>query len=154
MTDTWQERESLRQLDRCRVPHDTGPFTFEKSGHRGYWIVKGPVPLGVAQAIYADPASEVIRVAGHCGCVAPVDPWVTHRMPDGTTLATLKDKAEFECMDQTFPGFYKNHAEQYTFSDDPAVRGKAKTYVESYHIDSEVGLRVFVDYLRWNGILR
>ncbi len=37
----------LRQLDRCRVPHDTGLFKFAHSG-RGYWVVNGPVPLEVA----------------------------------------------------------------------------------------------------------
>lgn len=150
MTVDWKAQDCLRSLDRARVPHATGEFTFEGGGSY-YWRVKGPVPLHVAEAIYADPASDLIRVAGHCGCVAPVDPWVTHRMPDGTILATLKDKAEFDRLSHR--DYMVEAAKGYTFSDDPAVRAKARTYVESYHIDSELGLRVFVDYLRWYGVL-
>jgi hypothetical protein len=153
MTTDALDREALRQLDRCRVPHDTGPFTFAKSGHRGYWVVNGPVPLHVAQAIYDDPASPVIRVDGHCGCVAPVEPWITYRMPDGTTLATLKDQESLDKIAHINPEHHQEYAKRYTFSDDPKVRAKAKAYVETYHIDNEMGLRVFVDYLRWNGLI-
>lgn len=149
MTD---DRENLRQLDRCRVPHDTGPFTFTKSGHRGYWIVKGPVPLAVAQEIAKDAASYHIRVDGHCGCPQPVDPWITWRMPDGTTLSSEKEGMEFDRL--VGKGLLSEDAKNaYTFTDNPTERAKAKGYIETYHIDSEVGLRVFVDYLRWNGLI-
>ncbi len=145
--------DHLRQLDRCRVPHDTGPFIFEKTERRGYWSVKGPVPLHVAQAIYVDAASEVIRVAGHCGCVAPVDPWITWRMPNGTTLSTEKEGVQFVRLAESHL-WALDAMKDYTFNDDPDERVKAKGYIETYHIDSEVGLRVFVDHLRWNGLLR
>lgn len=146
------ERKLKQQLDRCRVPHDTEPFEFLNYG-RGYWIVKGPVPLEVALEIYADPASNHIRVDGHCGCPRPEYPWVTWRMSDGTELLTLDDKAQLETVSHLSPDFYEGYMKRFTFSDDPEVRARAKCYVELYHIDSEVGLRVFVDYLRWHKLI-
>ncbi len=35
----------LRQLDRCRVPHDTGLFKFTHSG-RGYWVCERTSSFG------------------------------------------------------------------------------------------------------------
>lgn len=140
-----------RQLDRCRVPHYTGPFEFSRS-HSYYWIVKGPVPLNVAQEIAKDPAAYLIRVAGHAGCPQPVDPWITWRMPDGTTLSTEEEGANFVKLAGRHL-WALDAMKDYTFTDDPTERAKAKGYIETYHIDSEVGLRVFVDYLRWYGLL-
>ncbi len=109
------DRNLKQQLDRCRVPHDTGPFTFSHNG-RGYWVVTGPVPLHVAQELYKDPVAEHIRVAGHCGCPEPKRPWTTLRMYDGTELLTLADKAEIE----TFSKFvdkevYHEYIKGFTF---------------------------------------
>ena len=140
-----------RQLDRCRVPYYTGPFEFTH-GHSYYWIVKGPVPLTVAQAIYADPVADQIRVAGHCDCPPPEDPWITWRMPNGSVLATMEDLAELERLEEILTNF-SGWRSNYTYTDDPDERAKAKGYIETYHIDSELGLRVFVDHLRWNGLL-
>ncbi len=142
-----------KQLDRCRVPHYTGPFDFSHSG-RGYWIVIGPVPLRVAEELYKDPAANHIRVAGHCGCPAPEPPWTTLRMHDGTVLLPLAAKADLEATQTIITeAFQAEYMKKFTFSDDPEVRSKAGCFVELYHIDSEVGLRVFVDHLRWYKLL-
>ncbi len=147
------DRNLKLQLDRCRVPHYTGPFTFSHSG-RGYWIVTGPVPLRVAEELYKDPAANHIRVAGHCGCPPPEPPWTTLRMHDGTELLPLDSKAKLEATQHiASEEFYSEYMKKFTFSDDPEVRSKARCYVETYHIDSEVGLRVFVDHLRWYNLL-
>lgn len=152
MTDpAWEEAKRLRALDRARVPHNTAPFTI-KYGHSYYWIVEGPVPLHVAEAIYADPASDHIRVAGHCGCPAPVDPWITWRMPDGTTLTSRKEGDNFAMLAARHV-WAKDAMKDYTFSDDPDVKAQVTGYIDTYHIDSELGLRVFIDYLRWFGCL-
>lgn len=148
-----EQRKLAQQLDRCRVPHHTEGFDFSHSG-RGYWIVKGRVPVEVAREIYADPASDHIRVDGHCMRVAPEEPWVTWRMPNGTELATLKDKEQLEHMpNEGRMAFNIEYMKKFTFTDDPDIRNKAKAFVELYHIDSEVGLRVFVDYLRWHNLI-
>lgn len=153
------DRKFLAQLDRCRVPHDTGPFTFRR-GHSYYWIVTGPVPIEVAWELYRDPCADQIRVDGHCGCPEPVEPWVKWRMWDGTELAAMKDKHEIEAIRdrQVEAGmanveFWDDYMKKFTFSDDPKVRKAAKAYVEMYHIDSEVGLRVFVDHLLWHRLI-
>jgi len=50
-----------------------GPFVFERRW--AYWAVKGPMPLRVAEELYADPIGKTdIRIAGHCGCPAPKKP--------------------------------------------------------------------------------
>lgn len=146
------EAKHARQLDRCRVPHYS-KFEFDHTG-RGYWVVKGLVPLDVAQILYADPVGKTdIRVDGHCGCPAPEPPWTTLRMPDGTELLTLDDKEQLEATKHLNPDFYEDYMKQFSFSDDPEVRAKAKCYVEMYHIDTEIGLRVFIDHLRWFNLI-
>lgn len=135
-----------QQLDRCRVPNDTKGFKFINSG-RNYWIVRGRVPIDVANIIYIDPASNHIRVVGHISCVAPQAPWINWFMPDGTELGTVEEKEYLEKYNMS--SSYKEHMSRFTFTDDPELRKMAKGFITLYHIDSEVGLRVFVDYLRW-----
>lgn len=80
-----------------------GPFTFKRAWT--YYTVKGPVPLAVAEEMYADPVGRAaVRVAGHCAAPPPVAPWVR----DG--------------------------------------------FVDSYDIDTEAGLRLFVDTVRKHGL--
>jgi hypothetical protein len=58
---------------RTRVKGRLGGITFERAWY--YWIASGPVPLGVARRLYADPVGgKDVRVAGHCGCPPP-DEW-------------------------------------------------------------------------------
>lgn len=147
------EDKQKRQLDHCRVPHDTGKFTFRHSG-RGYWVVEGPVPIEVAEQLWADPVGYQIRVDGHCMAPSPVDPWIKWRMPDGTELASMETKNSLEATRvRSGEEFHNEYMKRFTFSDDPEIKSKAKAYVELYHIDSEVGLRVFVDYLHWYGLI-
>ena len=103
-----------RELERCRidiveveltrseVPYTLegrlGDFEFRRAWY--YWVVRGSVPLEVAQEIYADPVGHTdIRVAGNAGCPPPEE-W--------------------------------------------AHRG----FVELYHVDTEVGLRLFADTIK------
>lgn len=56
----------------------TEQYVFERVW--SYWIVHGPVPIETAWEMYNDPRGEIsVRVAGHCGCPEPVDPWIRHR---------------------------------------------------------------------------
>jgi len=49
-----------------------GRFRFERAWY--YWVVNGPVPLDVAQAMYEDPRGRNdVRVDGNCGCPEPKD---------------------------------------------------------------------------------
>lgn len=145
------EGKHLRVLDYCGVPHDTGWFEITR-GHSYYWIVKGPVPLDVAKQIYADSAAPLIRVAGHAAAPAPVDPWITWKFYDGTELASLADEEEFDRLIAE-KLLTQEHKAKYTFTDDPNKIATANGFIETYHIDSDLGLRVFVDYLRNNNLL-
>ena len=58
---------ALKNEVSTRVTGKLGPLTFER-GWR-YWMVRGPVPLDIAKALYDDPVcARDVRVAGHCGC--------------------------------------------------------------------------------------
>lgn len=122
-----------RELERARVPVEetqrhTGEVSYSLIGRLGnfvfirawyYWVVKGPMPIELAEELYADPVGQTdIRVAGHAGCPPPEE-WSELILPTGG----------------------------WGFSDDPEFLG-ARRFVTSYHIDSEVGLRIFADAIR------
>lgn len=55
-----------------------GPYRFERVWY--YWVVHGPVPVELAWEMYEDPRGRYdVRIAGHCGCPEPVDPWIRKR---------------------------------------------------------------------------
>jgi hypothetical protein len=146
-----------RELKRCRVPlaevclpsekvpytligEFAGPFTFIRKDY--YWIVTGPVPLEVAFELHADPVvKDDIRVSSPSGSenAQPEDRamWL---VPKDSLEITSEDD-EFDISEiNALPGWYQ------VYFDDPESRG-ARQYVTEYRIDSEIGLRVFVDTL-------
>jgi hypothetical protein len=57
---------------------ESGAFTFHRAWY--YWVVTGPVPVELAWKLYNDPRGRHdVRVAGHCGCPEPVEPWIRKR---------------------------------------------------------------------------
>jgi hypothetical protein len=154
------DRYIRKELERCRiltfdVPRTTGEVAFTVEGRLGgfefrrawtYWVVRGRMPLHIANKLYADPiGKDDIRVAGHCGCVGPVEPWITWLGENGKQLATMADKRQFERME----AIHRNMEEvlkTYEFVEDPTLVGKP--FIMSYHIDSEAGLRIFADMVR------
>lgn len=119
-----------------------GDMTFRRGW--SYWVVDCRLPLEIARALYADPVGKTdIRVAGHCGCPSPEEgaEWFS---PEGVRL--LK-----RSQDST-PGFIETiERAGLRVVDDPASEGAA--FITSYHIDTEVGLRVFADTLRRHGFV-
>jgi hypothetical protein len=88
-----------------------------------YWTVKGAVPMVVAQELYNNEYGKTdIRADGHCGCPSP-------------------DRHS------EYGRYY--HAYPYD-----GVLAKESDYlsVNSYHIDSQIGLCIFVDTLRKYGL--
>ena len=156
--DTFIERE----LVRCGIevvlnqPRDgevasslrgqLGAFQFKRAWR--YWMVEGDVPLSVARELYNDPVGkEDIRVSGHCGCPAPDDGhWAIWKAEDGRVVVATDHEAKLRELvgNGTLPEAVLS---EYVFSDDPKSMG-AKAYITSYHIDSEVGLRIFADTLK------
>ncbi len=122
-----------------------GPYTFDRAWN--YWRVSGAMPLDVARELYSDPVGKNdVRVAGDCTCPAPDGPHVTWKTDDGRVVARAAEEAEFRKL--IGKGHLPDSAlNEFVFSDDPTSIG-AKSYIMSYHIDTEVGLRLFADTLK------
>jgi hypothetical protein len=117
-----------------------GAFTFKRAWT--YWVVEGPMPLVLAKGLYADPAGKTdIRAGGHAGGPAPGEQ-ATRRAPDGREVCSVEDWHELETL-------HVRHGidiSGYVRADAPEARGE-RLFVETYHIDSELGLRVFADVI-------
>ena len=121
-----------------------GKYKFTRAWY--YWIVEGDVPLTVAYDLYNNYVGQTdIRVCGNCTCPKP-DEYIVWKLNDGTPVLSTEEKENLE--------YYVKHTKmvgevakemlkQNKFSDDPKSIG-AKPYIESYHIDSGLGLYIFV----------
>lgn len=115
-----------------------------------YWVVQGPVPLDLARRINRDPCAPHIRVVGHCDAPPPAHPWVTWYYGDKKVvpieqqeeLVRVAKALKIPIPDVLFLPYAANH--------EPNIEG-AYGVIESYHIDSLVGLRVFADLLHAEG---
>jgi len=134
----------------CSITGKLGNFTFERACSE--WIVKGRVPLAVAQELYADPVGKTdVRVRGQYD--SPPKAWVEWIAKDGREVFPEKEEKKFK-------GFIKkgilrlseSEKNKYIFSDDPKSVG-AEAFITVYHIDTEVGLRLFADTLKKHGLV-
>jgi hypothetical protein len=155
------DKQILLELTRCGIaaePFDCGSSEVQCTlrGRMGgtvftrawtYWIVSTHMPLNIAQRMYAHPVGVTdIRVAGHCGCPAPVDPWIEWRdLETDKKYAKTKDAADIVKFKTNYPEMFEKFMNEHIFHDDPASVGAVGT-IDSYHIDSELGLYVFVQF--------
>ena len=119
-------------------------FTFQRAWY--YWVVKGKLSLSVAQRLHQDPVGkEDIRVNGDCGCPAPEGGYICWYSTEGNQLLPLTDKQEIEEIkaDGCLSGYLNEEYKNCLFVEDPSAVGNG--FVKSYHIDSEVGLRIFAE---------
>jgi len=122
-----------------------GRFRFHRAWY--YWVVIGNMPLAVAEELYRDPVGKTdVRVAGHCGCPPPKE-WATWLDEKERRLFPLSEKpagtskiVEAILNDPTLR-FVKN----------PSAEGEG--FICSYHIDSEVGLRLFADAIKKHNLV-
>lgn len=130
-----------------------GGFTFRRNWY--YWVVRGRVPLAAAEKLYADPEGKrTVRVAGHCGCPPP-EKWATRYIAGDKEIVPTSQKAEIDRFVKRLreKGRVAEAAEVLAgiyFSDDPKA---GEPFVESYHIDSQEGLNLFVRVLRAEGVV-
>lgn len=159
------DRYITRELERARIPWvvvdrvnyevpyavigKLGEFAFKRAWY--YYIVSGRVPLEAAKEMYyEDPVGRTdIRVNGHCGCPAPEEQAeyynsdmvkLLDREQETEAKEAVASKSEFmrECGQRLL--------DENLFVDNPALVGKG--FIDLYHIDSELGLRIFVDTIR------
>lgn len=126
-----------------------GAFTFSRAWR--YWVVSGPMPVEEARKLYADPVGCTdVRVNGHCGCPSPDEgPWATHYDAAGKRLESDRGGEELQLQAHFLKmGFItQEQCDKYRLVPDPKAAA-ATSFVEVYHIDSEVGLRLFADAVR------
>lgn len=103
-----------------------------------YWVVSGRVPMAVAKQLYADPERRKdVRAGGDCGC-RPPETWANWHVGEREVLK-VKTKAELEALDLP--------TEEFIFSDTPVDVPGAAQSVDTYHIDSQLGLCRFIELL-------
>ena len=133
--------------------HFTGQlakFHFKRAWY--YWVVSGPVPLEVARALYQTALGKKdVRVVGHCGCPPP-DKWVTWFDQEGRRLVDAEEEKLFDRFVEIgiIPAEEKS---QYHFTNPVEFSKLGKGVIESYHIDSQAGLNLFVKTLREAGVV-
>lgn len=138
-------------------------FRFQRAWY--YWMVEGNVPLAVAEAMYAQEpyGKRDVRVAGHCGCPPPKE-WAVHFTAEGKRvfLFTGHDlELHRSFKDGTLsPSMRAALSNLFLGNEGPIVETEAERdaitalrAVTNYHIDSQAGLKVFVDTLRTHGIV-
>lgn len=129
-----------------------GPFKLRRAWT--YWIVSGPFPLDVATKLYeTDPVwRDEVRAAGHCGCPPPKE-WATYRNEAGVEILDRKNEdesrryAEMPEGSTTMREIGLKVLREHVFADDPSAVAHHAT-VDDFHIDSELGLRLWADAAR------
>lgn len=118
-----------------------------------YWVATGPVPLDVAQRLYATPVGATdIRAGGHCGCVAP-ETQATHFDADGRRLVhdpEGKEERGVRELVAKYPGWpvlSPAALARMRFVPDAAAAA-SRSVVETFHIDSGLGLYLFAEAVR------
>lgn len=117
---------------------------FVISFYHYYYTVEGLVPLNVANELYRNRIGRTdIRVAGHCGCPPPRK-W-QEKFKDGKRAITQKEYEKilgFECGKN-----WKETVESKYVSLSDEEYEAAPSYITSYHIDSELGMYIFLQTL-------
>lgn len=143
--------------DNSEVPSEVigklGNFTFKRAWY--YYIVEGMVPLKVAEKLYDTIVGRTdIRVTGHCGCPHPKD-WATRVDNTGKELVEREEieKAKRYIKDNqgdSMVKYYERWLEEVRPIDEVPEHF---AYVDLYHIDSELGLYIFVQTLKQEKVI-
>jgi len=130
-----------------------GPYRFRRAWR--YYVMEGPVPMKVAEELYADPIGKKdVRVAGHCECPPPEEPWIG--VYDPWTLTSVRVRDDYrrqitKALELNSPGEIESEMERaekhFVMVDDEPERYGFRG-ICSYHIDSLAGLRLFADTIR------
>lgn len=142
-----EEREYDRDASRKYVFGKLNGFTFRFQNY--YWVVKGTVPITIAEELYEHPVGKTdIRVSGHCGCPHPLEYGSEWTAADGRIVIGTDHREEFKKLEHLEGYFLPEEVNaRYIFNDDPASIG-ATCSVDSYHIDSELALYIFINAVK------
>lgn len=124
-----------------------GEFTISFRNY--YFVVGGKVPLNVAEELYENRIGRTdIRVAGHCGCPPPAKWTTTHK--DGKEV--LVDDENLRTFREKHPDLYAELIVKYEIVSDEEWETLPK-FIDCYHIDSELGLLIFLQILNKHNLI-
>lgn len=142
-----------------------GPFEFRRNWR--YWVALGPVPLSVAEELYTDPVCCTdVRAGGDCAC-RPPQMWATYFDADDKELVIDDPDGgkRLEYLSLVEKGLLPREGFDrlsWVRSSDHETRSAsaqvlralaARAIVDTFHIDSELGLYLFVQALRRRGLV-
>ncbi len=138
----------------CKIPDDGQIFglTIAKYDYNYYFTVLGRVPIEVALDLWDNEFDlrGSIRVNGNCLCPKPSGWQIKWYTPDNKLVLDMENYNEFVKYSESKSPLMREIAEaglkNYVFSDNP--QSIASGFIEQYHIDDTVSLRVFMDYMR------
>ena len=132
---------------------DVGRFGAFLIGFRNYYFtVDGPCPLSVAEALYATPVGRTdIRAGGNCTCPAPRTQ-ATYYDSDGNELVSDPGDKQAREWDAAIAkggplATILANVQRPRFVPDAAAMA-ARAVVNSFHVDSELGLYMLLQALR------
>lgn len=129
---------------------ELGEFTFKRAWY--YYIVEGRVTLKIANKLYDNPVGKNdIRVNGNCTCPSPEDQ-ATYYDYMGKELVSKEDIEELNkfLLNTTIEStrqFCKKTLPKLKCIDEVPPDSRYG-YIDLYHIDSELGLYIFVQTLK------
>lgn len=127
------DREVPALLEGCLIP-----YRFVRAWY--YWVVSGPVPLAVAEEMYADPEGrKSVRVDGHCGCPPPAD-WARPINP--ASGRRVFPESEVAKQPELIQESLRNC--EHVMED----VSELPFGITCYHIDAQAGLNLFVATVR------
>jgi len=120
-----------------------GDFKFSRAWY--YWVVNGKVPLEVARKMYEDPeGKKAVRAAGHC-CCPPPEEWAFPSQEDiEKSLKEIGWEKWVEFDGKTYPSI--NYGQMAELCNDGKIKGDR--FVDTYHIDTQEGLNLFVKAIK------
>lgn len=150
--------------DPCEFPHsiagEIGNWTLSRAWR--YWVASAAdgdgLPLDVATELHErnypiigpgqpETYGQVIRVAGHGGCPPPSE-WVKHYDAQGLELIVDPDgkqESEWKSMIERYSALRQSF-DKYRFVS--SLDETVKSVVDSYHIDTQIGLNEFARVVR------
>lgn len=128
-----------------------GDFEFTHQNY--YTVVDGKVPLAVAEELYSTlVGKQDIRVAGHCGCPPPKE-WLTRFDPNGKIAINNTESDKVRAAIASKSGVAEIYEAaladgKYVLTDSEEQYNSYPAFITTYHIDSELGLYIFIQTLK------
>lgn len=147
------EGEKYEGVLQSRISGKLGDFRLSRGKY--YWIVVGKIPIKLAIKLYQSHIGHRdIRVNGDCGSTPPDEKQQTWFTPGGKEILSKEQERETYKEIGSSPvlkKLWEDNKHRYIFSDNKESLGNG--YITMYHIDSELGLYIFVNAIKEAGLI-